>query len=155
MIGIGHFDSMAENYSATLCTRMFYLFQKVVIGALHVISSSQSSSMSGGPIANRIAEPNLALRSFQSINFGKDAGAFEKIKTLFLDCFYSFLDGLEYIASNTDTKDGNSLEDIDITEENGLPFKLSCSKIGSIVLEDASSGAKLKSKAESNRDTVR
>jgi hypothetical protein len=48
----------------------------------------------------------------------------------------------------------NFAEDIDITEENGLQFKLVCNRTGSLVLEDASSSIKLRSKAESNKDTV-
>ncbi len=144
MISVGNFDAVNDYFSATVCTKMFHLFQKLVFDSLHVIFDSTCAY-------NEWDKQDKDQKS-QSIAIGD--GHFEKIKLLFLECFYSFLDGLEYIVSSSNAKDSNSVEDIDISEENGLPFKLSCSKLGSIVLEDASSGAKLKSKAESNRDPV-
>lgn len=151
MVSVGNFDSMNDNFNATVCTQMFHLFQKLVFDSLHIIISSQA--VNNDDQWDKIQKFQI-LNSFQSINIGNGASSFEKIKTLFLECIYSFLDGLEYIASNSNPKDANSIEDIDLSEENGLPFKLSCSKMGSIVLEDASSGVKLRSKAESNRDPV-
>ncbi len=151
MISVGDFDAVNDNFNATVCTKIFHLFQKVVFDSLHIIFSS-SSSNSYDLLENTDKSKNN--QSFQNIHIGNGASAFEKIKMLFLECFYSFLDGLEYIASNSNAKDSNSIEDIDVSQENGLPFRLSCSKAGSIVLEDASSGAKLRSKAESNRDPV-
>lgn len=148
MIAVGNFDTMTDSFNATVCTKMFHLFQKLVFDSLYVISFSHTVNNEG---SFHMAEKAPVLKSFLSINGN---GSSDKIKILFLDCFYSFLDGLEYIASNSDPKDSSLMEDIDGSEENGLPFKLSCSKMGSIILEDASSGIKLKSKAELNRDPV-
>jgi hypothetical protein len=151
MISVGDFDAVNDNFNATVCTKIFHLFQKVVFDSLYIIVSS-SSLTSNDLVEN--ADKSKDTKSFQNIHIGNGASAFEKIKILFLECFYSFLDGLEYIVSNSNAKDSSSIEDIDISQENGLPFKLSCSKVGSIVLEDSSSGAKLRSKAELNRDQV-
>jgi len=81
-------------------------------------------------------------------------GTKRKINNMFLDCQSSFLDGIEYLASNREGKDSRFLDDFDETrwDSSGLQLRITVSKTGSLVLDSVASKLKLRSAAKENRD---
>ena len=148
----------------TTCTKMFYLFQKLTIRSLFTITSvhihAASNVNATGDVLVHSSESFSVLRSMASDDLlGQNIPArhLDKIRNMFLENQYQYLDGLEYLVTNTEGESGNAQEDVDAFqwEASGLQLKLATNKTGSLVLEHAATSVKLKSKAEENRDTVR
>ncbi len=147
--------------TATVCTRMFLLFQKrltkclFIVGSCHVhqegtkVNEGAALSSDSFAILKSMGSEELVDQTVSSTHL-------IKIRSSFLECQYHFLDGLQFLMIKGGSKFDSVLDDEEARwEASATRLALGTDKLGSLTLEQAPPALKLKFKTEENRNTVR
>ena len=141
-----------ETINVTVFTKLFHMFQKSVFKNLIYIVSSKILLDTKKDKSQDIKIVK-SLASDELLSIQVSTKLLDKIKSMFLEGQYYFLDCLDLLVSSRD--DTLISDDNDETRWDSSGLKLSTDKNGQFVLVQTAQGMKFTSKADENKDSVR
>jgi hypothetical protein len=147
----------------TACTKMFHLVQKRILKCLITLASSHYHHEVAHEVkksADLIPEPVESFSVLKSTTSDEllqpsiSSRHTLQIKVAFLECQYMFLDSLEHLMTSLEDETEDADAEHNFWDKDRAAVRLVNDRRGLLVLDYGSTGAKLKSKADINKQRV-